>query len=444
MRIVFVTEYFSEGLGYIENRLTKAMAAVGHEVHVVTSQLNVNGNLPHYKEIYQDFLGPAIVPAGAFEVDGYTVHRLPYRLVRGYVCIRGLVRKVRALQPDITQVSAAASLNLFLLASAKGAFSGRLFSACHQCTSVVPPHLRTEHPSLHKLVYYMTRTLPGRLSAHVTDGCFAANQDCADVAHRYYGVPDDKLAVAAIGTDTETFSPATEESQRAAAKKIRAELKCSASDVLCIYTGRFSDAKNPLLLARAIGGLQESGKAYKGLFIGDGPQADRLAKERGCEIRPFQKNEQLADYYRAADIGVWPNQESMSMLDAAATGIPLIVNDQMGDRSRVEGNGLLYRQNDLADLRAKLLDLESPQIRARLGAAGVQKIRACFSWSQIAAQRLSAYQRALEGSDAVRRDSPPLPGSAEASVSARTAAADFPGDSANQRNGLRGCHHRAA
>ena len=53
---------------------------------------------------------------------------------------------------------------------------------------------------------------------------------------------------------------------------------------------------------------------------------------------------QLSAHYRAADIGIWPRQESMSMIDAASSGVPLIVSDKIGEPERVEGTAACTRK----------------------------------------------------------------------------------------------------
>ena len=59
MRIVFVTQFFSKGMGYTENMLPKFLSKLGHEVLVLTSDLQVYGNSLKYKSNYQSFLGEA-------------------------------------------------------------------------------------------------------------------------------------------------------------------------------------------------------------------------------------------------------------------------------------------------------------------------------------------------------------------------------------------------
>jgi len=68
MRIVIVTECYSIGMGHTENSLPKALARLGHEVHLISSNLNIYGNLPTYKDIYERHLGASEQPVGSFRL----------------------------------------------------------------------------------------------------------------------------------------------------------------------------------------------------------------------------------------------------------------------------------------------------------------------------------------------------------------------------------------
>ncbi len=393
MRIVFVTEFYTDGMGYVENGLTKALAGLGQDVHVVTSDLNVYGNLPEYETAYRPFLGPAECPCGASSVDGYTVHRLPHQLVGNYVRIKGLVRTVARLSPDIIQTSAAAGLSTFELALSRRTTKGRLFSACHQSSSMVRPYLKNGTPQLSfkKGIFFLTRTLPARLAAGVTEKCYAVTEDCAANARRLYGVPADKITVCPLGVDTCVFHPVSDLAERSERHRVRRSLGFEADDIVCIYTGRFSQAKNPLLLAEAIARLQPTRPRYKAFFVGDGEQKRAIDGHDGCRVVPFMRHRELAPNYRAADIAVWPVQESISMLDAAACGLPLVVPERMGNRECVKGSGIVYREGSIEDLAGALARLEGAEARRQLGDVGAVRMRDNCDWRRLAERRLRDY-----------------------------------------------------
>ena len=56
MKIVFISDWFVEKMGYADNCLPKALAKFGDEVHLVSSDLHPD--FPNYKETYEAFIGP--------------------------------------------------------------------------------------------------------------------------------------------------------------------------------------------------------------------------------------------------------------------------------------------------------------------------------------------------------------------------------------------------
>src|SRR5207248_5123731 len=217
----------------------------------------------------------------------------------------------------------------------------------------------------HMIRCRVTRSLPGRLAASVTHKCYAIAPDCGEIAARFFGVPQSKVEICPLGVDTELFTPSSAANNRER-ESVRSTLGFSASEIVCIYTGRFTEDKNPLLLASAVEQLRKHGAPYRGLFIGNGPQSAAIQSRDGCQVHPFLPVHELPALFRAADIGVWPTQESTSMLDAAACGLPIIANDTMSDPARLDGNGLTYRLNDLDDLVRVLESLKRLERRQQM------------------------------------------------------------------------------
>jgi glycosyltransferase involved in cell wall biosynthesis len=397
VKIVYITEFFSEKMGYSENCLPKAIASLGQEVHVVASELQAYGNLPNYDESYGRFLGPRRQPCGIKFVDGYTLHRLPHRLYSGYVDICGLLSKLRALKPDIVQTINCISTNTLKIAVAQRLFGYNMFTECHQHMSIIKPYLRYQtllHPK--RLLYFVTRTIPGRFVSLFTKKCFPIAPDCVEVAHRFYGVQKRKIKIMTLGTDTDLFYPVRDKTSMDQRIKLRRELGFSKSEIVCIYTGRFSEGKNPLLLAKAVSEIRKQGLPYRAMFIGDGFQRTEIELFEGNVLIPFVDFSELPKYYRAADIGVWPRQESMAMLDATSCGIPVVVSDHIGDLDRVRGNGEVYSEGEVRELVRVLRNLDSKDVRCKYGEKGRQKMVDKYSWVEIAKDRLMDYAQALE------------------------------------------------
>ena len=85
------------------------------------------------------------------------------------------------------------------------------------------------------------------------------------------------------------------------------------------------------------------------------------------------------------------------MLDAAASGLPLVVSDQIGERERVIGNGGFYAENDPQSMAQVLAEIGDPETLRRFGVAGREKMLAGFSWTNIARAVEQDYRSALAG-----------------------------------------------
>ena len=395
LRVVLLSEVFCRNMGYLENMLPKSLARLGVEVHVLATDLPPGYRQKSPADLYEGFL-QSWQPGTAQTSDGFTLHILGHKQVLGHVRIAGLREKLRELSPAIVQTMTPIGWIALDAACSKLSRGYKLFTGCHHHASVFPLASRTAPIwSAARLRCLAVRTLPGRLVSLATEKCYAITADCAGVASRFFGVPRCKIEISPLGVDTEIFHRARGTREVVNQAALRRKLGFSDSDIVCIYTGRFTKDKNPLLLANAIAQLQAAGKSFRGLFLGNGPQAAEIQKCPGNVTHPFEPVHELGVFFRAADIGVWPAQESLSMLDAAACGLPIIVNHTMSAPERISGNGLTYRLNDLDDLIRALLDLQNSLRRREMGAIGAERMAREFSWDSIALRRLSDYETAL-------------------------------------------------
>ena len=113
MKIVVITSWFSENMGYSENFFPKALAKLGHKVHVVTSTAQVYYDSPAYQKTYFKHLGPSIVEPSIKNIDGFTLHRLNFskkrfRILNPFrfngIRIHNLQEYLWRLQPNVIQV----------------------------------------------------------------------------------------------------------------------------------------------------------------------------------------------------------------------------------------------------------------------------------------------------------------------------------------------------
>ena len=394
MRIAVISDWFAEQTGYAENCLPKALASLGHEVHLLTSNVQPYFNSPAYAQTYERFLGPPIVECVTKDLDGYTLHRLPYKSWRGRLHIQGLLQTLVRLRPDVVQTFDIHTPSTYL--SILGSFPAgyKVFLEAHTHASVFESDAGSRRWK-RRVSLWIYRNIVGSLVSHRSEKCYPISPDAADIAVRHFGIQRSKIEVVSLGVDTNVFRPPATQAELEQRSALRSALGFADDDVVCVYSGRFSDDKNPLCLARAIDRLVAGGFRYRGLFVGNGPQEKMIRACAGCVVHDFVPFKELPRFYHAAEIGVWPRQESTSQLDAAACGLPVILSHTITVRERVEGNGLLYEEDNEADLASRLRELHDPVTRRRLGNHGAAKVRNKFSWDVVARKRIEDFRTAL-------------------------------------------------
>lgn len=397
MRVVVLSETFAKNMGYMGSMLPKYLAKQGVDVHVVSMDLPPYYQLKDFKETYGDFKSQSENLAGTVEeLNGYKLHFLSHQEIFGYMKMKGLHSKLLDIKPQIVQSIPAIGWIPLDAALAKILLGYKLFTGNHNSASTFElANKEYVLGDIERIKCFFSRTIHGRLVSLLTEKCYGVTKDCAEIARKYYGVQRKKVEVMHLGVDTDYFFPIDSKSLHDERMKVRRELGFDANDIVCIYTGKFTESKNAIILADSIEMLRSLGLPFRGLFIGEGVQKESIKKNTSSVVLNFMPFNQLGAYYRSADIGVWPTNESTSMLDAAACGIPLIVSDGIVYRDHVEGNGLVYKINDLDDLVNKLLSLRDLAERHRLGSIGAEKMLRDFSWESVAKRRIQDYESAL-------------------------------------------------
>lgn len=389
-------------MGYITNCLPRALARLGHEVHLIVSVAQPYFSSPLYDSVYEPFIGPRFVEEVKRQTEGYTLYRLPFFSWRGRMGLRHLNKVVDAIDPDVVEVFVHSSISALQLAILRTRKPFAFFTANHVLPSVFPVAHKQRMSPLETLKMNLFSKLPGRVVSVASDGCHAPTVDAGEIATKFLGVQEEKVRAMPLGVDTDHFQPVMSQDDQAARKKFRRELGITDEHILCVYTGRFSEGKNPLCLADAVARLQNRGEPFSALFVGSGPQADQLRASEGSTVTGFVEFRDLPALYKAADVGVWPREESTSVLDASGAGLPVVVSDRVRASERIRGNGLTYVEDDPDDLAETLMKLKPREVRDRLGREGREKIEQHYSWEAVARRRLEAYEAALRAKNPLR------------------------------------------
>jgi glycosyltransferase involved in cell wall biosynthesis len=148
------------------------------------------------------------------------------------------------------------------------------------------------------------------------------------------GIPARNIRLIPRGIDTESFHPSKRNGYLARRYGIR--------DKVCLlYVGRVSREKNLPVLAAAYKELAGMLDSVHLVIVGDGPYMEemrRSLRETPCTFTGYLEGEALSNVYASADLFVFPSTTDTFgnvVLEAQASGLPVIVTDQGGPSENV-------------------------------------------------------------------------------------------------------------
>jgi len=171
------------------------------------------------------------------------------------------------------------------------------------------------------------------------------------------------------------------------------------------YVGRLVEEKGVDLLLEALAGLEGMWRAY---ILGSGPereplqaQARRLGLADRVSFDAQIPSARMPAYYQQLDALVlpsrtrpnWKEQFGRVLVEAMACGVPVIGSDS-GEIPHVIGDaGLIFPEGQAGALQAHLARLlANPDLRADLARRGRERVLACYTQAQVAAQTYEVYQ----------------------------------------------------
>jgi glycosyltransferase involved in cell wall biosynthesis len=184
-----------------------------------------------------------------------------------------------------------------------------------------------------------------------------------------------KLKILPRGLDTELFHPARRDS--AFFEKFRA---CNG-EVRLLYVGRISREKDLDILADSYRQLRNDGLPVQLFVVGHGPYSEKFARSLPEAVfTGYLTGKELATAYASADIFVFPSTTDTFgnvILEAQASGVPVIVSDSGGPKELVEDriNGLITRSRDVDDFTRAIRSLiTDAALRERMGNAARKSV----------------------------------------------------------------------
>jgi glycosyltransferase involved in cell wall biosynthesis len=167
----------------------------------------------------------------------------------------------------------------------------------------------------------------------------------------------------------EPRSPERCEASRQALASVNPSLQVKGHSPVAVFTGRLHAGKGLLCAINAWAIVVKQFPNAKLWIIGEGPQEDELRNQihhlnlDGRVVMPGVFDN-VEDVLHAADLFVLPSHEegmSLSLLEAMATGLPVVASDIPGNQKLVthEQSGVLFPVDDHQTLSALLLKIIS-------------------------------------------------------------------------------------
>ena len=389
MRIVHIEDFFHADAGYQINILAKYFVQAGHEVFIVTSQMDIipdeltkffgKDNVSQTDKAYEDAYGVKII-------------RVPARrYVSGRVIYTSeIFTTVDNLKPDLLFVHGNDTLigMQYILKAKKLPYP--IVSDSHMLEMASTNKFNKLFRAFYK------RFITPKL---IRQGIPVIRTQDDPYVEKHLGIPLSMCPWISYGSDVMLFHP-----DAAVKSQFRKENGIAEDAFVAVFTGKLIASKGAMLLAQAFREKFRTDRQVVLIAVGNtsgdyGQQVeDTFAQSENTILRfPTQKYAALAPFYQAADLSVFAKQCSLSFYDAQACGLPVVSEDNNINVDRCShGNGMCFRSDDVADFRAKIqafLDL-SPEELAVYQKNSLDFILSEYDYSQKAREYLDIVEAA--------------------------------------------------
>jgi glycosyltransferase involved in cell wall biosynthesis len=419
------------GQGVYTRHLTKALVDLGHRVEVlggppypVLDERVPLVQLPSL-EIYNDYFPmrmPGIWELKSFadwvEVTSFSTGNFPEPLAFSIRAWQHLRKRVA----DFDLVQDNQCLGYGLLAIEREGLP--VLATIHHPITVdrrlEMEHAETPYQRFAKSRWYAFTKMQTRVASRMTRVLTVSQNSFEDI-HRDHKVPIERLNVVPVGVDQDLFRPLPH------VKRVPGRLITTASaDVTMKGLRYLLEAVAKLRTERhveliVIGKLKEGGPSARTI--------DELGLRDAVTFVSGVPEERIIELYSEAEIAVVPSLYegfSLPAIEAMSCGVPLVATTG-GALPEVVGDdgdtALLVPPGDADALAAKIREaLDRPELRARIGANGRQRVIDRWTWRHTAVGTVEQYRALLAETAHIQARRPGGAGSAPRFRRARVGA----------------------
>lgn len=396
MKVVHVVPHYQHGLGYEENHLGFAQAELGAQVSIVTST-----ELPHQ---WSGYVQDAAARKGqtGVEIDrGVTIRRLPPALQvrsRSQLLLRRLGETIKNESPDIIHLHAPVGvLTLQALKHARAQGLPAVIDSHINYFNLRPFNVvkRAYYQSFARVLLPYYRSVVKRFLPHTPDA--------ETVLAKVLRIDSGLVTQTSLGADVSVhrFRPD-------ARKWIAEEMGIGPGRKIVLFAGRVTPPKDIEVLVSACNTLWERHDLHV-LLVGPVEESYRKALTTVCDPNHVHRlhfvgmkpNSRMSEYYSAADVGVWPGDPAVSILEAMACSLPVVLCRSDTTRHLItRDNGLPFDRGEPSALAAAVSEVLSDEgQRERMSGNSRSLAEAVFDWRVVANRTNQVYDEVLRRID---------------------------------------------
>lgn len=380
MKIIHLQHPFIPNRGYQENHLPSKQQQLGHEVHIVTTDVVPNK--------FNNQVGR--FHPGTEVHNNVPVHRcrsVTYDTEAATLPI-GAISKIRSLDPDVLHSHRLVSFNTICSLPLSVRSDVKIFYDLHIDNDNF--HL-DERYKMFGFSAFRKAILP--IIKRTASGFIGVNPYAMQFLEERLGVASADFLP--LGADTDVFYPSEPERDRQ-----RRRLGVTEDEFLLITSGNLTPNKRVESILESLYYLDSD--SIKLLILGDGPEEylsliknriDELNLDEKVLLHGFVDHDELSKFYNAADVGVWPGKLGITIIEAIACGLPVIVEDDLAtDFLTTEDNGLALdtvSTESLADA-ISTYHLDDNLCKSHKKSA-IRLTETTLSWESIAEESIDIY-----------------------------------------------------
>jgi glycosyltransferase involved in cell wall biosynthesis len=372
-----ITDRFDPRFGYAEFYLVKKQKELGFDISVVTSDRDICGERK-WSSFSTTVRGIDIyIIESLFEARGIVWPLRPLRLAK----------MINSFSPDVVHchgfLNPLTQEALLLKNFYKYKVVGDLITGISPLTFILLPRFR----------FFFNFLVSSKVNAF-----FACNKAVEEFLTRNMNIPQKKVHLIPLAADHKLFKP--DNSRR---EKTRSRLGLLPEDIVAIYTGKFLPSKRIHDLLAACKPIIDRHKYFKIVLVGDGPEhykeklksiIGELGITKNVLIIKTVHRKELPNFYNAADFAVWPGAFSISIVEAMACGLPIIIAKSDWTSHYLEyENGYSFEAGDVHKLSSLLLTLvKDDKTRRLMGTKSRKLVEDKLNWDTVATKYLEVYK----------------------------------------------------